>query len=85
MVGTDHDEAVAAKIGRTANAVTRKRQELGLPAFSGWLGGGRAWTPAEDAVLGTDTDAKIAPRIDRTPRAVSWRRESLGIEPFVCR
>ena len=33
LLGTDHDAAVAARIGRTAKAVTKKRTKLQIPVF----------------------------------------------------
>jgi len=85
LVGEDHDEAIAKRIGRTREAVRDRRRLLGIPAFSGWAGGGRPWSKEEDTLLGTDTDEKIAKCLDRTRNAVSNRRESLGIKPFVKR
>jgi hypothetical protein len=40
LVGTDYDEAIAKKLGRTRSAVTSKRVQRKIPAFSGWPGGG---------------------------------------------
>ena len=36
LLGTDHDEAIAKKIGRTRTAVTVKRLARGITAFSEW-------------------------------------------------
>ncbi|QJX00042.1 hypothetical protein [Frigoriglobus tundricola] len=44
LLGTDHDEAIAKKIGRTRGAVTSKRVQRKIPAFSGWPGSAPAWT-----------------------------------------
>jgi len=85
LVGEDHDEAIAKRIGRTREAVRDRPRLLSIPAFSGWAGGGRPWSKEEDALLGTDTDEKIAKCLDRTRNAVSHQRESLGIKPYVKR
>jgi hypothetical protein len=85
LVGTDHDEAIAKKIGRTRTAVTVKRVSRGITAYSEWPGGGRAWTAEEEAILGTDADWYIAKRLDRTASAVAQRRSALGIVAFAKR
>jgi hypothetical protein len=56
---------------------------LKIPAFSGWSGGGRAWTAEEIALLGTDTDEAVAKRIGRTPGAVAQRRAKHRRVPHV--
>jgi hypothetical protein len=33
LLGTDHDEAIAARVGRSVVTVRRKRRELGIPAY----------------------------------------------------
>ena len=67
LLGTDHDEAIAKKLGRTAvSAVASQRMNLKIPAFSGWPGGGPEWKAEELALLGTDTDAVVAKRVGRT-------------------
>jgi hypothetical protein len=81
LLGTDHDEAVAKRLGRTLSAVTSKRVALKVPAFSGWPGGGRGWMEEELALLGTMPDAELAERIDRTPGSVAQKREALGVPP----
>jgi hypothetical protein len=40
LLGTDHDDRIAKRIGRTASAVTTKRVRRKIPAFSGWATGG---------------------------------------------
>lgn len=81
LLGTDHDEAIARRIGRTRSAVTNRRLLLDIPAFSGWAGGGRPWTPEELVLLGTDHDEAIARKLDRTPSAVTQRRLACGAPP----
>ncbi|HJZ59345.1 MAG TPA: hypothetical protein VKE74_30650 [Gemmataceae bacterium] len=82
LLGTDHDEAIARRIGRSESAVTSKRVDLKIPAFSGWVTSGRAWTDAELALLGTADDDAVAKRIDRTPGAVCQKRLALKIRVF---
>lgn len=79
LLGTDHDEAIAKRIGRSPGAVTSKRVGLKIAAHSGRAGGGRSWTATEVALLGTDRDAMIAKKIGRTVRAVTSKRTALKI------
>jgi hypothetical protein len=44
-----------------------------MPAFSGWVGGGRKWTPEEVALLETLSDVEVAERTGRTVK-VQWNR-----------
>jgi hypothetical protein len=48
------------RLGRSVNSVIVKRVRLQIPAFSGSLGRGRAWTHRELRRLGTDHDEVIA-------------------------
>jgi hypothetical protein len=82
LLGTDHDEAIAKKFGRTRSAVTSKRVQRKIPAYSGWPGGGPEWKPEELALLGTDTDAAVAKKLDRTRSAVSQKRAALKVPAF---
>jgi len=82
LLGTDHDEAIAKKLGRTRSAVTSQRTLRKIPAFSGNPGGGPAWTPEEIALLGTDTDAAIAEKTGRTWTAVAQKRGALKVPRF---
>jgi transposase-like protein len=82
LLGTDHDAVIAQKLGRTLGAVTSKRTQLKIRAFSGSPGGGRAWTEEEIALLGTDTDETIAARIGRTTGAVAQKRAALKVSTF---
>jgi hypothetical protein len=79
LLGTDHDNAIAKRIGRTTGAVTTKRTLRKVPAFSGWPGGGPEWAPEELALLGTGTDAAVAAMLGRTRSAVSQKRAALGV------
>jgi hypothetical protein len=82
LLGTDTDEAVARRLGRTRSAVTSRRVNMGIGAFSGWSAGGRDWTAGELGLLGGDFDEVIAGRIGRTRPAVSQMRLELGIPAF---
>ena len=82
LLGTDHDEAIAKKVGRTRSAVTSQRTLLKIPAFSGWAGGAPGWTPEELALLGTDTDEAVAEKIGRTRSAVSQKRAVMKVPAF---
>jgi transposase-like protein len=80
LLGTDHDEAIARRIGRSRSAVTTQRVQRGIPAFSGWTGGGRAWTAEEVALVGTLPDREVADRIGRTLKAVQNKRASMRLQ-----
>lgn len=82
LLGTDHDERIAQKLGRTPGAVTSQRVKWKIPAFSGNPGGGPAWTAEERTLLGTDTDAAIAKKIGRTWTAVAQKRASRKVPAF---
>jgi hypothetical protein len=82
LLGTDHDEAIARRIGRSASAVTTRRVKRKIPAFSGWTCGAPSWTAEELALLGTDHDEAIAQRIGRTAGAVGQKRRELRINVF---
>jgi len=77
LLGRAPDEEVAARIGRTANAVRLKRTRLGIPDP-----GGHGWTAEEVALLGTAPDAEVAARIGRTRTAVTQKRWELRIPTF---
>lgn len=79
LLGTDHDEAVAKRIGRSPGAVTEKRVGLKITAYSGQAGGGRRWTAAEVALLGRASDATVARETGRTVRAVGSKRAALNV------
>jgi hypothetical protein len=81
-VGTDHDEAIAKKIGRTRGALTTKRTRLTIPAFSGWVTSGPEWTEEHLSLLGTADDDVVAKKVGRTPEAVRQKRVELKIPLF---
>jgi hypothetical protein len=66
------DEEVAAQIGRTAEGVRVRRQQLGIPNPTT-----THWTAEELALLGTMPDSEVAERIGRTVSAVLQKREAL--------
>jgi hypothetical protein len=76
VLGKAPDEEVAAKIGRTNEAVRGKRCQLGIPKHDAWMRPGSA---AEVALLGTDDDEAIAERTGRTVLAVGLKHWKLGI------
>jgi transposase-like protein len=82
LLGIDHDEAIAKKLGRTRSAVTSQRVHRKIPAFSGSPGGGRAWSAEELALLGTDRDAAVAEKVGRTRGAVSQKRLALKMPVY---
>lgn len=74
LLGTDSDKAMAAKIGRTIDAVYARRLKLGIPG-----GDSRKWKPEDDRCLGTASDREIAKRLNRSEREVLQRRHHLRI------
>jgi hypothetical protein len=82
LLGTDHDDVIAKKIGRSESAVTSRRVRRKIPAFSGWTCGGPSRTAEELARLGTDHDEVIAGRIGRTVGAVTQMRLALEVKVF---
>jgi hypothetical protein len=75
------DEAARGHVARGTEAQRRltARHTRELWARRGGLGGKRAWTAAEIALLGTDADAAIAARLGRSPSAAEAKRRKLGI------
>jgi hypothetical protein len=72
LLGSDTDEAVAARIGRTLDAVRLKRDRLRIPPS-------RTWTAEELALLGTAPDEVVARGIGRSVSDVGHQRRKLGI------
>jgi hypothetical protein len=63
------DEDVAAKVGRTLDAVRQQGERLAIPKPDG----GR-WTDEEIALLGTAPDEEVAARAGRSVQAVRLKR-----------
>jgi hypothetical protein len=82
LLGTDHDDAIAARIGRTKSAVTTRRVRRKIPAFRGWTRGSPGWTAEEVALLGTDFDEAIAARVGWSVGAVVQKRQALKMKVF---
>lgn len=79
LLGTDHDSAIAERLGVPKHVVEGKRRRLGIAGIL------ERWTDEEVALLGTRTDREVATRLVRTTAAVRRKREILGIQPFVPR
>jgi hypothetical protein len=82
LLGTDHDGVIAEKIGRSEPAVTSRRVQRKIPAFSGWPGGGPGWTAEELALLGTADDEVIAQKVGPTVGAVRPRQRAERVAVF---
>jgi hypothetical protein len=83
LLGTLPDAELAARIGRTKNAVRVMRVRRGLPNPLGpWHPEGD-WTAEELQLLGTVPDGELAARIGRSETAVREKRCKLGI-PILC-
>lgn len=83
MLGTDTDEAIAKKIGRTRSQVKNKRHHLKIPPFRDYEKKGmRYWSDAEISLLGTDFDSSVAKKLDRPVDSVTKKRREMGIQPF---
>ena len=81
LLGTEPDEVVAEKVGRTAEAVRVMRSRLGIPNPAARPGayGSPPWTAAEDRLVRTLPPAQAAARTGRTMHAVYGRRQELGL------
>ena len=75
LLGKQPDSAVARKIGRSLEAVSRMRKVQGIPA----LRARPKWTAREDALLGKFPDRETARRLGRAYGSVRVRRLALGI------
>jgi len=76
LLGTATDREVARILGMNKPAVTRKREQLGVPPFVA------RWSTAEKALLGADTDAAIAKLLGRSQSAVETKRRQLRIPEY---
>jgi hypothetical protein len=74
LLGQHPDREVARRLRRSINAVSLKRQKLGIPACEQ-----PRWTKTEIALLGTVSDREIARRLGRSLFAVQTKRLKLGI------
>jgi hypothetical protein len=78
LLGTEADDVVARKVGRTAGAVRQKREELGIPNPAPLSTRGNPdWTAAEDELASRLSAAEVARRTGRTVGAVYSRRNLL--------
>lgn len=72
---------IAIALGRSADAVTARRRQLGVPPRRA-----RPWSAQEDALLRAALvdgvpATRLAARLDRTPDAVRWRQRTLYGRP----
>ena len=83
LLGKMPDAELAARIGRTKNAVRVMRLRRGLPNPLGPYhrdGGGAA---EELQLLGTVPDGELAARLGRSEGAIRSKRHTLGIPIFI--
>jgi hypothetical protein len=73
LLGTLADAEVAAKVGRTPEAVRQKREELGIPNPAG-----NRWAAEHIALLGTMPDREVARRLGRSLSSVGVRPANGG-------
>jgi len=78
LLGTDSDEVIARKLGRSWSTVRRRRAFLKIPC-SKKRRIPKLWTPQEDKLLGTETDKAIGRKLRCSGSTVSRRRALLGI------
>jgi hypothetical protein len=83
LLGTDLDEVIAERTGRTIQAVTSKRVRSKIQAFSGNPSNGRPLTKEEISQLRTARDEVIAEQIGQTTLAVKLKRCDFGIHVSV--
>jgi hypothetical protein len=71
---------IARRLGRSADAVTARRRQLGIPTRRAWP----PWTDKEEALLRLAARAGVptplvSVRLGRSPEQVRWRRRALGL------
>jgi hypothetical protein len=76
LVGILRDEEVAARTGHTVNAVTLRRNAMGLPMPHARI---YRWKSEHDKLLGALPDREVAARIGCRLTSVEQRRRRLGI------
>jgi hypothetical protein len=79
LLGTDHDAAIAERLGVARHVIENKRRRLGIPGIV------ERWTDGEVGLLGTRTDREVASQLGRQTAAVRRKRQVMGIPPFVAR
>jgi len=79
LLGTEPDDVLVRKLGRTFIAVSYRRQQMKIPRCGKAV---RPWTPKEDKLLGTQTDVALAEQLRRSAIDVRWRRKTLGLKSF---
>ena len=84
LLGTMKDRDVAARTGRTEEAVSARRYVFGVAAFVKRSPPGQSvtWTPAKDRLLGTMPDGDVARKLRCTPAMVVYRRKRLGVAAY---
>lgn len=80
LLGTATDALIAERIGRTFNAVMKKRQDLKIKSFYRFL-----WTPAHIRQLGKKPDGVLAAAWGLQRMAIIRKRKKLGIAAFPIR
>jgi len=80
LLGKYPDDVVAARVGRSVNAVRVMRQRLGIPnpAPRPHAGGRPRWTAEQDDLVRRLPPWEAARRTGRTLRAVRCRRSVLA-------
>jgi len=76
LLGTEPDQRLAEKLGRSLGAVTERRSKLRIP---NQYRQNRLWSAEEDKLLGTMPDEELARQLGRTMIAVKMRRSLKGI------
>jgi hypothetical protein len=79
LLGTDVDRVIAEKVGRSVEAVNRKRKKLGIPRIPDRLDRSSQWTKAQIRLFRTDDDKTIAAKTGRTTVSVRMKRRRLRI------
>src|SRR6267142_1015243 len=77
LLGTEGEEKVASRLGRTISAIIHRAARLSIP--SRFHPPDRPWSNKEVKLLGKYADEEIAARSGRTVKAVEAKRESLEI------
>jgi hypothetical protein len=78
LLGTERDEMIGRRIGRSAKAVKARRYQLRIPTYNPK---NASWTAQEEKIVGTKPDKVVAVRLGRSVKSVVHRRLKLGLPP----
>lgn len=77
LLGTDYDKNIAQILNCDTTVVTRKRQDLEIPAFKI-----TKWNPEWNSLLGKLSDRQLSKDLKVSRSVIAKKRQSLGIPPL---